>query len=101
MKEKRYTKMTEDNTVAVMKNRVSRAGVAGLDILNQRHHVWNDWGMFLSGVRIKQVIRSGLKHTVLTTIHLNEDLWTSKVSNQKFLDVHIFWKVPRPALFVP
>jgi hypothetical protein len=30
--------------------------------------------------------------TVLTLVHVNADLWTSKVSHQKFLDVSICWK---------
>jgi hypothetical protein len=30
--------------------------------------------------------------TLFTLVHLNADLWTSKVSHQKFLGVSIFWK---------
>jgi hypothetical protein len=42
--------------------------------------------------QVKLVINSVEKRTVLAFVHLNADLWTSKVSNQKFLVVRIFWK---------
>jgi hypothetical protein len=42
---------------------------------------------------VELVLHSVLKLSVLTLVHLNTDLWTSKVSHQKFLDVHICWKV--------
>ncbi len=40
----------------------------------------------------KLVINSTAKRAVLAFVHLNADLWTSKVSHQKFLGVRIFWK---------
>jgi hypothetical protein len=42
--------------------------------------------------QVKLDLRCVLKHTVLTLVHVNADLWTSKVSHQKFLDVSICWK---------
>jgi hypothetical protein len=42
--------------------------------------------------QVKLALRSVLKRTVIPLVHLNADLWTSKVSHQKFLGVHIFWK---------
>ena len=41
---------------------------------------------------LKHTIRTVLTHVVLSVFHLNTDLWTSKVSHQKFLGVRIFWK---------
>jgi hypothetical protein len=41
---------------------------------------------------IKLAIQSTLKRSILAAFHLNADLWTSKVSHQKFLGVRIFWK---------
>ncbi len=42
--------------------------------------------------QVKLVMRSVLKRAVLGVVHLNADLWTSKVSYQKFLGVRIMWK---------
>ena len=46
----------------------------------------------VTAAEIKHTIRTVLKSTVLPAFHLNEDLWTSKVSHQIFLGVRIFWK---------
>ena len=35
--------------------------------------------------QVKHALRSVLKRAVLPVVHLNADLWTSKVSHQKFL----------------
>jgi hypothetical protein len=42
--------------------------------------------------QVKVALRPVLKRSVFTLVHLNADLWTSKVSHQKFLVVRIFWK---------
>ena len=42
--------------------------------------------------QVKLVINSAAKRAVLAFLHLNADLWTSKVSHHKFLGVRIFWK---------
>jgi hypothetical protein len=42
--------------------------------------------------QVKLAINSAAKRAVLAFVHLNADLWTSKVSHQKFLGVRIFWK---------
>ncbi len=42
--------------------------------------------------QVKLVINSASKRAVLAFVHLNADLWTSKVSHQKFLGVRIFCK---------
>jgi hypothetical protein len=42
--------------------------------------------------QVKLVINSAAKRAVLAFLHLNADLWTNKVSHQKFLGVRIFWK---------
>jgi hypothetical protein len=42
--------------------------------------------------QVKLVINSAAKRAVLAFLHLNADLWTSKVSHQKFLGVRVFWK---------
>jgi len=48
---------------------------------------------FLVAVQqVKLVIISVGKRAVLVFVHLNSDLWTSKVSHQKFLVGRIFWK---------
>jgi len=41
---------------------------------------------------VKLAITSVAKRSVLAFVHLNADLWTTKVSHQKFLGVRIFWK---------
>jgi hypothetical protein len=41
---------------------------------------------------LPKTINSASKRAVLAFLHLNADLWTSKVSHQKFLVVRIFWK---------
>ena len=47
----------------------------------------------VTAAQTKLAIRCTLKRAVLAPFHLNADLWTSKVSHQKFLGVRIFWKV--------
>jgi hypothetical protein len=42
---------------------------------------------------LKQVIKSVIDMTLLPPIHLNADLWTRKVTGEKFLGVRVFWKV--------
>jgi hypothetical protein len=42
--------------------------------------------------QVNLVINSAAKRVVLAFLHLNADLWTSKVSHHKFLGVRIFWK---------
>ena len=46
----------------------------------------------VTATQTKLAIRYPLKRVVLVPFHLNEDLWTSKVSHQIFLGVRIFWK---------
>ncbi len=41
---------------------------------------------------MKLVLSPVLQRSVVTLVHLNTDLWTSKVSHQKILGVRIFWK---------
>ena len=41
----------------------------------------------VTAAQTKRAIRSTLKRAVLPPFHLNADLWTSKVSHQKFLGV--------------
>ena len=42
---------------------------------------------------VKQAIKSAIDMALLPPIHLNADLWTSKVTGEKFLGVRVFWKV--------
>jgi hypothetical protein len=42
--------------------------------------------------QVKLAINSAARRAVLAFLHLNADLWTSKVNHQKFLGVRIFWK---------
>ena len=39
---------------------------------------------------VKQAIKSAIDMAVLPPIHLNADLWTSKVTGEKFLGVRVF-----------
>ena len=47
---------------------------------------------WVSSANVKHVLLSVLKRTVLPAVYLNVDLWTSKVSHQKFLFVRVMWK---------
>jgi hypothetical protein len=42
-----------------------------------------------------QDIKSAIDMSLLPPFHLNADLWTSKVTGEKFLGVRVFWKVGR------
>ena len=42
---------------------------------------------------VRQGIKSVIDMSLLPPFHLNADLWTSKVTGEKFLDVRVFWKI--------
>jgi hypothetical protein len=44
---------------------------------------------------VKQAIKSAIDMALLPPIHLNADLWTSKVTGEKFLGLRVFWKIGR------
>ena len=44
---------------------------------------------------VQKTIKSAIDMELLPPVHLNADLWTSKVTGEKFLDVRVFWKIGR------
>lgn len=42
---------------------------------------------------VRQGIKSAIDMSLLPPFHLNADLWTSKVTGEKFLGVRVFWKI--------
>jgi hypothetical protein len=42
---------------------------------------------------VKKAIKSAIDVALLPPFHINADLWTSKVTGEKFLGVRVFWKV--------
>ena len=44
---------------------------------------------------MKEAIKSAIDIALLPPFNINADLWTSKVTGEKFLGVRVFWKIGR------
>ena len=49
----------------------------------------------VSASNVKQAIKSAIDIALLPPFNINADLWTSKVTGEKFLGVRVFWKIGR------
>jgi hypothetical protein len=47
----------------------------------------------VSASNVKKAIKSAIDVALLPPFHINADLWTTKVTGEKFLGVRVFWKI--------
>ena len=49
----------------------------------------------VSASNVKEAIKSAIDIALLPPFNINADLWTTKVTGEKFLGLRVFWKIGR------